>query len=264
MPTSLAPSLPPGFYRPGSRFSAAELQVMDHEGAVRPLLGDLYICSALPDAPGPRALACQTLLGAGLRAHAVLCGESAAWVHLGAGSAPTRITVITAGVYRRRTAGPLPWQVHQVPLGAEEQSELQGVPVTTPLRTAADLFLGIGTVESRRALDAPRATAARTAGAAAQSAADPAIVPAADPAAGPEAGPAAGPEAGPAALSRDSSAQRWAAIRRLRLANPEQLQLKALLRQITAQLEWRPREAGATNRRLDRIEALLSTRVFHG
>lgn len=248
MPTSLAPSLPPGFYRPGSRFSAAELQVMDHEGAVRPLLGDLYICSALPDAPGPRALACQTLLGAGLRAHAVLCGESAAWVHLGAGNAPTRITVITAGVYRRRTAGPLPWQVHQVPLGAEEQSELQGVPVTTPLRTAADLFLGIGTVESRRALDAPRATAARTAGAAAQSAAD----------------PAAGPEAGPAALSRDSSAQRWAAIRRLRLANPEQLQLKALLRQITAQLERRPREAGATNRRLDRIEALLSTRVFHG
>lgn len=248
MPTSLAPSLPPGFYRPGSRFSAAELQVMDHEGAVRPLLGDLYICSALPDAPGPRALACQTLLGAGLRAHAVLCGESAAWVHLGAGNAPTRITVITAGVYRRRTAGPLPWQVHQVPLGAEEQSELQGVPVTTPLRTAADLFLGIGTVESRRALDAPRATAARTAGAAAQSAAD----------------PAAGPEAGPAALSRDSSAQRWAAIRRLRLANPEQLQLKALLRQITAQLERRSREAGATNRRLDRIEALLSTRVFHG
>lgn len=252
MPTSVVPSLPPGFYRPGSRFSAAELQVMDHEGAVRPLLGDLYICSALPDAPGPRALACQTLLGAGLRAHAVLCGESAAWVHLGAGSAPTRITVITAGVYRRRTAGPLPWQVHQVPLGAEEQSELQGVPVTTPLRTAADLFLGIGTVESRRALDAPRATAARTAGAAAQSAADPA------------AGGAVDPEAGPAALSRDSSAQRWAAIRRLRLANPEQLQLKALLRQITAQLERRPREAGATNRRLDRIEALLSTRVFHG
>lgn len=252
MPTSLAPSLPPGFYRPGSRFSAAELQVMDHEGAVRPLLGDLYICSALPDAPGPRALACQTLLGAGLRAHAVLCGESAAWVHLGAGNAPTRITVITAGVYRRRTAGPLPWQVHQVPLGAEEQSELQGVPVTTPLRTAADLFLGIGTVESRRALDAPRATAARTAGAAAQSAADPA------------AGGAVDPEAGPAGLSRDSSAQRWAAIRRLRLANPEQLQLKALLRQITAQLERRPREAGATNRRLDRIEALLSTRVFHG
>ncbi|MGJ9371655.1 hypothetical protein [Nesterenkonia sp. CF4.4] len=256
MPTTVLRDLPPGFYRPGSRFSAAELQVMGHEGAVRPLLGDLYVCSAVPDAPGSRALGCQTLLSAGLRAHAVLCGESAAWVHLGAGRAPVRITVITAGVYRRRTAGPLPWQVHQVPLGTDEQSQLQGVPVTTPLRTAADLFLGIGTVENRRALDAaPVATARR---------ADPTAGSTPGSPAGSAAGPSADPAAGPAAVRRDSSEERWAAIRRLCLANPEQLQRQAFLGQIQVQLEGRPGDATATPPRLQRIEALLSARVFGG
>lgn len=252
MRTDAMPSLPRGLYRPGSGFSAAELQVMVHEGAVRPLLGDLYVCSSLPDAPGLRAMACGALLSGSLRAHAVLCGESAAWVHLGFGPPPRRITVITAGVYRRRTAGPIPWQVHQVPLRDDEQLELEGVPVTSPLRTAADLFLGIGTVQSRRALDAPRR------------------LPRTDPES----------RAGPA--GEDGCAQRWTAIRRLCFAHPEEIQLAALLEQIQArrgvqsahgdggtddagradQHGERPGRVEAARKRQDRVQALLAARVF--
>ncbi|MCH8561344.1 MULTISPECIES: hypothetical protein [unclassified Nesterenkonia] len=241
MRTDTVQSLPQGLYRPGSGFSAAELHAMVLEGAVRPLLGDLYACTALPDAPRLRALACRALLSGSLRAHAVLCGESAAWVHLGAGTAPSRITVITAGVYRRRTAGPIPWQVHQVPLSPDDQLELQGVPVTTPLRTAADIFLGVGTVQSRRALDAPRA--------------------ASRPAAASNPGPAPTTGAG----SNDGCAQRWAAIRRLCVANPKQIQPAALLQQIQAQLGGHHdgRDDGSRRRR-DRIEGLLAARVFSG
>lgn len=255
MRTDAVQTLPPGLYRPGSGFSAAELHVMVHEGALRPLLGDLYACSSLPDAPGLRAVACRALLSGSLRAHAVLCGESAAWVHLGSGSAPTRITVITAGVYRRRTAGPIPWQVHQVPLRGDEQLELQSVPVTSPLRTAADLFLGIGTVQSRRPLDVPLAT------------------------------PQAETAVSTGAVRKDGCAERWTAIRRLCVANPEQVQPAALLRQILAQLggqnsgpdEVSARDSGHSDQlrdrlrrsdasctRRDRIEALLAARVFGG
>lgn len=227
MRTDTAPSLPPGVYRPGADFSAAELQVMVHEGALRPLLGDLYAASSLPDAPALRALACRTLLAGGLRAHAVLCGESAAWVHLGTPAAPPRITVITAGVYRRRTAGPVPWQVHQVPLTEQEQRQLQGVPVTTPLRTAADLFLGLGTVGSRRALDAPPAQpdtrTATDAGSAPGTRSGP--------------GPGRAPEAGSA--PGDDRARRWSAIRRLCLSEAEPIHPQALLRQIQSQLGGR-------------------------
>lgn len=234
MRTDTVQRLPRGLYRPGSGFSAAELHAMVHEGAVRPLLGDLYARSSLPDAPGLRAVACRALLSASLRAHAVLCGESAAWVHLGAGAAPSRITVITAGVYRRRTAGPIPWQVHQVPLRPDEQLELQGVPVTSPLRTAADLFLGIGTVDSRRALDAPHASPR----------------------------PGSAQRAEP--VRHDGCADRWAAIRRLCVANTEQIQPAALLQQIQTQLGVRDAGTDTAQRRRDRIEALLAARVFGG
>ncbi|MBO0595979.1 hypothetical protein I2485_12290 [Nesterenkonia sp. E16_7] len=241
MPPQTAPSLPPGLYRSGSGFSAGELQVMVHEGAVRPLLGDLYACSALPDAPSLRAQACRALLSGSLHAHAVLCGQSAAWVHLGVGSAPERITVITAGVYRRRTAGAIPWQVHQVPLGAHEQLQLQGVPVTTALRTATDLFLGIGTVQSRRALDAPS------------------IARSTEPT--PHPGPVqrAGSAQLPGAPESAGCAERWALIRELRRAAPEQIQLITLLRAIDTRRGGRD-----TGRRRgqEQLEALLQARIF--
>lgn len=241
MPPPTAPNLPPGLYRSGWGFSAAELQVMVHEGAVRPLLGDLYACSALPDAPALRAQACRAMLSGCLHAHAVLCGQSAAWVHLGSGAAPARITVITAGVYRRRTAGAIPWQVHQVPLAAHEQLQLQGVPVTTALRTAADLFLGIGTVQSRRALDAPSTALS------------------AEPAGRPGSGGRTGSAQPPGATERPGGAERWAQIRELHRANPEQIQLATLLRAI----ETRRGGPGTTQRRgQGRLEALLLARIF--
>ncbi|MGJ9405004.1 hypothetical protein ACHABQ_01595 [Nesterenkonia aurantiaca] len=241
MPPHTAPDLPPGLYRSGSGFSAAELQVMVHEGAVRPLLGDLYACSALPDAPSLRAQACRALLSGSLHAHAVLCGQSAAWVHLGVGSAPARITVITAGVYRRRTAGAIPWQVHQVPLGAHEQLQLQGVPVTTALRTAADLFLGIGTVQSRRALDAPSTALS------------------AEPAGQPGSAQRTDSAWVAGAPTGTGCAERWALIRGLHRANPEQIQLATLLRAIETRRGGRDT---AQRRGQERLEALLLARVF--
>lgn len=252
MRTDTVLGLPQGLYRPGSGFSAAELHVMTHEGAVRPVLGDLYACSSIPDAPRLRAMACRALLSGSLRAHAVLCGESAAWVHLGAGAAPSRITVITAGVYRRRTAGPIPWQVHQVPLLPEEQLVLQGVPVTTPLRTAADLFLGVGTVPGRRALDVSR-PALRTD-----------TTPKTDATPSREGLRGESRDGDGRDSDGDGSAERWAGIRRLALANPDQIQLTSLLGQLQRQLGGQSSRGGVLSRRHERIEALLGDRIFGG
>ncbi|WP_300344807.1 hypothetical protein [Nesterenkonia sp.] len=139
-----------GIYRPGYPFSGAELQVMRAEGLLRPMLADVYTEQQLPDTPQTRATAASALLNRTLRRCAVLCGETAAWVHLGR-CAPAKITVITPGVYRRPTRQR--WQIHQVPLAEGEAEACGPLPVTVPLRTAADLFRGIGTLTSQRSLD---------------------------------------------------------------------------------------------------------------
>ncbi len=215
--------MPEGLYRAGPQFSAAELQVLVHEGALRPLVADVYASVRLPDSPGLRALGCRELLAPGLRAGAVLCGETAAWVHLGGTVRPEKVSVITDGVFRRTTAAFTGWQVHQMPLEPGHVVHLHGIAVTSPLRTAADVFLGIGTSASRSALD--------------QSAQQ--------------------PEAADRENTR-ASARRWELIRRLADADPEAVSAHRLTAQIVHQLRGRT----AVPRRQEQISALLRSRVF--
>lgn len=142
---------PQGLYRPGSPFSAAELQTMASEKVLHHLLLDVYAEATLRDDSGLRATAAWSLLAPTLRAHSVLCGETAAWIHH-AGPAPRRVTVITDGVFRRPTSAAW-WAVHQVPLDPHHWQRHAGIPVTTAVRTAADLFCGVGAPGGRGSMD---------------------------------------------------------------------------------------------------------------
>ncbi|MGO1522188.1 MAG: hypothetical protein ACTHWO_00435 [Nesterenkonia sp.] len=139
-----------GIYRPGYPFTAAELQTMTGQGVLRHMLADVYAECRLPETGAVRATAAAALLSTTLRARGALCGETAAWVHLGL-APPHRAQVITQGVYRRPTDGA--WQVYQVPLTQDETQRTGRMVTTTPTRTAADIYCGIGAAGSRRSLD---------------------------------------------------------------------------------------------------------------
>ncbi|GAB3844705.1 hypothetical protein [Nesterenkonia populi] len=140
-------------YRPGSPFTAAELQSLASEGALRPVLGDVFAPAAESGTRGTRARAARALLGAQIRSAAVLCGETAAWVHLGR-PAPQRIHIIAPDATPRpNLREPVLWQVHKVPLNPLEQMQAAGMALTTPERTAEDIFLGVGTMGTRRPAD---------------------------------------------------------------------------------------------------------------
>lgn len=139
-------------YRCGAPFSRAELQVLASEGALTHVIDDVYAPSHLRRTAALRACALGLLLPRGISAGSVLCGESAAWVHLG-GRAPARITLISEVFRRGRGSGAPLWQVHQVRVADTDVDHFGQIAVTSPLRTAVDLFLGVGTLDSRRALD---------------------------------------------------------------------------------------------------------------
>lgn len=143
-PARLSVPAPAGIYRAGYPFTAEELQVMTNEGLLRHMLADVYAEAGLRDTAAHRALAATALLNQTLRARGVICGESAAWVHLGHPEPPRRTAVIASGTYRKPTAATGRWQVHQVRLYASEIQQLGRVRVTTPARTVADLFTGVG------------------------------------------------------------------------------------------------------------------------
>lgn len=139
-----------GLYRPGYPFTEVELQSLTSQGVLAHMLADVYAERVLPVTAGLRAAAASVLLSRTLREEGVLCGETAAWVIRGK-AAPARSSVITRGVYRRPTDGP--WRIHQVSLEASHVSSIGPMRVTTPTRTAADIFCGIGTTDDRRGLD---------------------------------------------------------------------------------------------------------------
>lgn len=141
-----------GLHRPGRPFRSEELQMMAKEGLLRHLIGDVYASSRLPRGPGLRARAIRLLLAQTSRTGMVVCGEAASWIHADT-QAPERLTLCTEGFVRGRPRLDLDWQTHQVTLLGHEVMEIEHLPVTTPLRTAVDLFLGVGTVGSRGAVD---------------------------------------------------------------------------------------------------------------
>ncbi|GAA1186301.1 hypothetical protein [Nesterenkonia xinjiangensis] len=148
-----APKEPPReLYRAGAPFSDEELQMMVAEGALEHLIADVYAPAWRRHTPGLRARAARLLLPSAVASSSVLCGESAAWIQLG-GSPGPRLTLISPVFRRGRAAGSPLWQVHQVELSDHDVRRVSGVAVTTLLRTAGDLFLGVGTTDSRRSLD---------------------------------------------------------------------------------------------------------------
>lgn len=141
-----------GLYRPGRPFRSEELQTMRNEGSLQHLIGDVYAISRLPADAALRARAVRFLLTQTARSGVVVCGEAACWIHLGT-TAPERLTLCTESFMRGRSRLDLSWQTHQVTLLEHEITRIGHLPLTTPVRTAVDLFLGIGTVGSRGAVD---------------------------------------------------------------------------------------------------------------
>lgn len=139
-------------YRPGYPFSYVELQTMQAEGVLRNVLVDVYAESLIPDTPELRATAASSLLSQTLRTHGSLCGESAAWIHLGS-QPPQAVSLITQQLYRRKVLRAPAWHIHQIPLDEDEVRRIGRAQVTTPLRTATDLYMGIGTGPRRKRLD---------------------------------------------------------------------------------------------------------------
>lgn len=142
-----------GIYRPGYPFTSVELQSMVQHGALRHLIADVYAEACLIDSPTLRATGAYALLSSRLRRHGTLCGETAAWVYLNH-QAPERITVNAADITSRQAAtGTGGWQLHRTALSPSEQKELGPALITTGLRTAADIFCGVGVLGCRKALD---------------------------------------------------------------------------------------------------------------
>lgn len=139
-------------YRPDGLFRSEELQIMAKEGSLRHVLADVYAASGRPNTAALRARALRLLLAQTESPGVALCGETAAWIHLGAPH-PERLTLCAEGFLRHRPSLDLQRQIHQVTLLDAEITAVDHLPVTTVLRTAVDLFLGIGTVGSRGAVD---------------------------------------------------------------------------------------------------------------
>lgn len=139
-------------YRPDGTFRSEELQIMAKEGCLRHLFAQVYVASHVPETAALRARALRLVLNQTAAPATAVCGETAAWVHLGA-PAPERLSLCTEGFLRHRPQMDLQRQIHQVTLLDTEITGIDHLPVTTALRTAVDLFLGIGTVGSRGAVD---------------------------------------------------------------------------------------------------------------
>lgn len=152
-PTIIGTRLAEGtLYRPGRPFTAAELQSLIADGALHRVVADVHAPIGVRPSMSLRARAMNLLLADSPGVDPIVCGEAAAWVHHG-GAAPSRLTVVTRTAHRVRRSAGLAWQFHQVGLDDEDVMEVRRLPVTTPLRTAGDLFLGVGTSGGRRSLD---------------------------------------------------------------------------------------------------------------
>lgn len=152
-PTIIGTRLGEGtLYRTGRPFTAAELQALVADGVLHRVVADVHAPAQVRPSMSLRARAMNLLLADSPGVAPVVCGEAAAWVHHG-GAAPHRLTVVTRTAHRVRHSSGLAWQFHQLGLTGEDVMQVRSLPVTTPLRTAGDLFLGLGTVGGRRSLE---------------------------------------------------------------------------------------------------------------
>lgn len=121
-----------GLFRP-TDLDPIAWQILVHEGALRVVAPGVAMPVRRRPTPAHRATALHGLLPRGW----LLGGATAYWIHVG-DAGPTALALISPpGAHRPRN---LPGRIlHQNVLPARDRTEIAGVPVTTPLRTAVDL-----------------------------------------------------------------------------------------------------------------------------
>ncbi len=123
--------------RPSGLHDARDLARLVDDGLVRVVAGDVHAPVDVPDVRQLRAAAVRALLPDRLVvAGAAVSGPDAAWLH-GGGPAPARLHVALP-IRRGRPGTPLV-VVHEARIGQGDVELVDGVPVTVPARTAADV-----------------------------------------------------------------------------------------------------------------------------
>jgi hypothetical protein len=129
-------------FRPVDAASRAEAQHLLAQGLVRRVVADVLVAFDAPDSTEVRCAAVALLLGPrpGGDPGWVVGFGSAAWLHAGTaavGVVPARLDVILQNGRRRPRSGAV--RGRQVVLPREQAMSLYGIPVTNPIRTAADV-----------------------------------------------------------------------------------------------------------------------------
>jgi very-short-patch-repair endonuclease len=139
---------------------AAALGLSDHRlrtglaaGEIRRVVRGVYVPAGLEDTVDLRAAAVALVV----RPHQVVCDRTAAWLHrvdvfgLTDKSVLPPVEVCALRGYAVTALGGVDGRTRD--LGAEDLMDIQGLRVTTPLRTALDLACGLGQHRALGALD---------------------------------------------------------------------------------------------------------------
>jgi hypothetical protein len=133
--THVDPGLP---FRPADPAEAAEAGRLCSAGLIRRVVADAFVAADVPDSPTLRARAAALVLPERLAAAGGIVGfASAAWVHAGwhPEGSPGSLDVMAA----ERVSPVRGVRIRQVGVSPEDVVTLEGLSLTSPARTAADL-----------------------------------------------------------------------------------------------------------------------------
>jgi hypothetical protein len=131
----------PRYLRPSSADDVNEFARLVEQGLVRRVVADVHVGLDAPDERRVRAGAVAELMPERLlEGGAALTGADAAWLYAG-GEGPERLHVVMP--VRRGRAGTAHVVVHEGRVPAEDVEDVDGVPVTSPARAAADVARGL-------------------------------------------------------------------------------------------------------------------------
>jgi hypothetical protein len=123
--------------RPTGAQDAKELARLVRDGLVQQVVADIHVVTGLPADRAVRIAAVRQLLPARMvAAGAAVSGPDAVWLYAG-GPAPDRLHVTLPSGRGRPGSGHL--VAHEARLRDDDVDLLDGVPVTVPDRTAADV-----------------------------------------------------------------------------------------------------------------------------
>lgn len=138
-------------------FTLNELHALKLRGLLREVLPGAYLPTMVPDAGATRAKVAAGVAGSYLNERSALCKQTAAWIY-GCAPIPKEIEIVVPRYHR-----PCPPTARMIlrmsegPTEEEHITELGGIRVTSPLRTALDIAFGAHhahTAQILRAIDA--------------------------------------------------------------------------------------------------------------